>query len=314
VLAAGALGATAAIGFGVLASFGLLARKKPPRSREPDDEPEEGSARPRTSAAPGKASLIALTVEELEARTVKAGFSVVHRNVIQNPRQVLLTVERESSYGTVHLVEMLLPRKGMAGAELESTLMPYVGTIVRNYRDTAYPGIAYAFAERTMLLVAWKVDPRVVGWFDVLIAGLEVSVRGNTITGPDPAAKAALARAEEPGAARLSELTPNELRNRLLKPGAEAVQATDSASFSLRYAPSGQTPRAAVVKLFAPPPATQPGPAAKYLAALALSKRPHTFAKDGEAVVICEGSDGFDCMAFMKLVLEKLPVDLKSLP
>jgi hypothetical protein len=214
----------------------------------------------------------------------------------------------------VNLVEMLLPRQGLARAELEAMLVPYVGTIVRNYRDTMYPGIAYVFAERTLVLMAWKVDARVVGWFDSVVAGLDVSIRGNTITGPDPASKLAPPRAEEPGATRLSELTPNELRNRLLKPGAEAVVSTGIASFSLRYGPSGQPSKAAEVKLFAPPPATPAGAAEKHLAALASAKKPHAFAKDGGAVIVCEGSDGFDCVAFMKLVLEKLPVVLKSHP
>ena len=148
----------------------------------------------------------------------------------------------------------------------------------------------------------------------VLVAGLDVSVRGNTITGPDPAAKVAPPRAEEPGASRLSELTPNELRNRLLKAGAEAVETSDDGRFSLRYGPPGQTPKAAQVKLFVVAPTAPVGALARHLAALASAKKPHTFAKDGEAAVVCEGSAGFDCMAFMKLVLEKLPVELKSLP
>ncbi len=314
LLAAGALGASAAIGFGVLAGFGIIGRKTPTRPREPEEEPEDASATPRTSAAPGKPTLIGLTVEELEARVAKAGLSVQFRNVIQNPRQLILTVEREGTLGAVHLIDMLLPSPSLNRAELEATLLPYAGTIVRSYRDTTYPGIAYAFAERTLLLFAWKIDPRVVAWFDVLVAGLDVSVRGNTITGPDPAAKVAPPRAEEPGASRLSELTPNELRNRLLKAGAEAVETSDDGRFSLRYGPPGQTPRAAQVKLFVVAPTAPVGALARHLAALASAKKPHTFAKDGEAAVVCEGSAGFDCMAFMKLVLEKLPFELKSLP
>lgn len=314
LLAAGGITLAAVVGYGVLARSGLLARKHPPPPREPDDERQITSSDPKERPPPGRPTLGSLTTEDLEARAAKAGFSIKFRNLIQNPRQVLLTVEREGALGAVHLVEMLLPHAGLAGAELEATLMPYVGTIVRNYRDTTYPGIAYAFAERTLLLVAWTLDPRVVEWFDALVAGLEISVRGNTITGPDPAAKAAPARAEEPGAKKLSELTPNELRNRLLKPGAEALVATDVASFKFRYGPAGQAPKTAEVRLFTAPPAMPAGAADKHLATLAATKKPHTYARDGAVVVVCEGSTGFDCTAFMKLVLENLPVDLKSLP
>jgi len=314
LIAAGALGSSAVLGAGVWAAVALTFGEQRRKSEAPRDDAE--SAANSARVATSNTTLASLTIEELDARATKLGLTIANRTALGNPKQFLLSFQVDNVWGTIHLIEFGSPSDKLVGAALDAELLPYLGSIVRNYRDSVQPGIAYGYSDRTVLLVAWQADPRVITWFDGLVTGFELTLRGNTITGPDPATHAAPARFEAPLAKGIAELTPDELRNRLIKAGALELAAMSSGSpvwFNFSFADVRGQKQKVDIKLFPAPPVSAPGSADAYLASLTRAKKPHAVARDGAALVVCEGPPGFDSAALLKLVLVSLNASVKSL-
>jgi hypothetical protein len=314
VIAAGAL-----VGVGVLAAVGFGASRWLAAGPAPDTAAPAASAPASATAAPPASVEVSptsgpkhpreMTLDELDTRMKATGLRITGRlEQHREPRWWQVSYDAPGGQGVAfaYLIELPIPADaGPVGQPIYT--LPTIATWIKGDRAIGQE-LVYGITDNWVLCIAGHDAKKITAAFEVLAADIQLTVRGNSFSGPDPATNAADSKVTWT-AKSLDQLSFMELDFRIRATGAESQLAPKPAAWSFTVKLQNHKGELAFFGLESPE-----GQQALASHLAKLGARPYAYAQDPKAAMVTSGTGELSKAAFLERVLEGITVPVLSGP